>query len=276
MALAGALRGDGWAVRGTTRDAGKARSLGDAGIDAYVFDRDRALPSEQALAGVTHVLGSVPPDEAGDPVLDLHAADLITRAAQLSWVGYLSTTGVYGDRAGGWVDESSALTPSTERGRRRAAAEKQWRALWVDHGVPVHVFRLAGIYGPGRNVLEQVKSGHARRIVKPDQVFCRIHVDDIVRVLLASMDRPNPGATYNLADDAPAPPQDVVAHACHLLGAKLPPEVPFDTADLTPMARSFYAESKRVANARIKDELGVKLAYPDYQTGMAALAKEML
>ena len=189
--------------------------------------------------------------------------------------GYLSTTGVYGDRAGGWVDETSALNPSTERGRRRLAAENEWRALWDDHGVPVHVFRLAGIYGPGRNALEQVKTDRARRIVKPGQVFCRVNVDDIVQVLRASMDRPNPGAIYNVADDAPAPPQDVVAYACHLLGAPLPAEVPFDAAELTPMARSFYAKSKRVANARIRDELGVTLKYPDYKTGMAAVANEM-
>ena len=274
QALADDLRREGWTLRGTTRDAAKARALGDSGIEAFVLDHGRPLPSERALAGVTNVLSSVPPDEAGDPVLEAHAGDLIARASRLSWVGYLSTTGVYGDRTGGWVDEASALTPATERGRRRVAAEERWRALWTDHGVPVHVFRLAGIYGPGRNALTQASSGTARRVVKPGQVFSRIHVADIVQVLRASMSRPEPGAVYNVADDAPAPPQDVVAHACHLLDVQPPPEVPFDEAQLSPIARSFYAESKRVANTRIKTELGVKLIYPDYRAGLAALATD--
>jgi len=169
------------------------------------------------------------------------------------------------------VHENSDLRPTSERGRRRLAAEAGWRGLWRDHGVPVHLFRLAGIYGPGRNALETVRSGRARRIVKPGQVFSRIHVDDIVAVLEASMARPNPGAAYNVCDDEAAPPQDVVAFACELLGVAPPSEVPFEAAELSDMARSFYAENKRVANARIKTELGVKLAYPDYRAGLRAL-----
>jgi nucleoside-diphosphate-sugar epimerase len=195
-----------------------------------------------------------------------HAADLA--ALRPAWVGYLSTTGVYGDRAGGWVDEASALTPAGERGRRRVAAEAGWRAL----GLPLHIFRLAGIYGPGRSALDSVRAGKAQRIDKPGQVFSRIHVDDIAAVLDASIARPYPGAIYNVCDDDPAPPQDVIAYACALLGRAPPPLVPFDQAALSPMARSFYGESKRVSNRRIKDELGVRLRFPDYRAGLDALA----
>ncbi|MEM9755633.1 MAG: NAD-dependent epimerase/dehydratase family protein, partial [Pseudomonadota bacterium] len=177
----------------------------------------------------------------------------------------------YGDHAGAWVDETTPLTPATERGRARIAAEAEWMALHRDHGLPVHIFRLAGIYGPGRGPFAKVRRGTARRIIKPGQVFSRTHVEDIVQVLRASIARPNPGAAYNVCDDDPAPPQDVIAHAADLLGLDPPPEVAFEDADLSPMAASFYAESKRVSNARIKSELGVRLRYPDYRAGLAAL-----
>jgi nucleoside-diphosphate-sugar epimerase len=203
-------------------------------------------------------------------VLDLCGVDLI-RQPDLQWLGYLSTTGVYGDRAGGWVDEQSRLNPASERGRRRVAAETGWRRLWQDHGLPVHVFRLAGIYGPGRNMLETVRSGRARRITKPGQVFSRVHVDDICTVLVASMGRPRSGSVYNVCDDLATAPDDVVVHACDLLGVQPPPAVPFEVAELTPMARSFYGESKRVRNDLIKRELGITLAYPTYRDGLAAL-----
>ena len=193
---------------------------------------------------------------------------ITARAAQFDWVGYLSTTGVYGDQDGGWVDESAPLNPSTRRGQWRRDAEARWSAI---PGLPLHIFRLAGIYGPGRGPFAKVRQGTARRIVKPGQVFSRIHVDDIAQVLAASIARPRPGAIYNVCDDDPAPPQDVIAHAAELLGVPVPPEIPIDEAEMTPMARSFYAESKRVRNDRIKDELGVRLAYPDYRTGLAAL-----
>jgi nucleoside-diphosphate-sugar epimerase len=189
-------------------------------------------------------------------------------------VGYLSTTGVYGDRDGGWVDESSALKPTGERGRRRLAAEAAWLELHRRARLPVHIFRLAGIYGPGRSALDAVRAGRAQRIDKPGQVFSRIHVADIVQVLRASMARPDPGAIYNLCDDDPAPPEAVIAFACELLGVPKSPLVPFAEARLSEMARSFYADNKRVSNRRIKEQLGVRLAYPSYKDGLRALLKE--
>lgn len=267
--LAGALRAEGWSVAGTCRDQAKRDGLAAQGVEAYLFDRGRPL-DPAVLAGATCILSSVPPDAEGDPVADRHGADL-ARLKSLAWLGYLSTTGVYGDRQGGWVDEGSARDTVSARGRRRVMAEDAWLALHRDHGVPVHLFRLAGIYGPGRSALDAVRAGTAQRIDKPGQVFSRIHVMDIVRTLRASIAKPAPGAAYNLADDCPAPPQDVVAYACELLGVALPPLVPFEKAHLSEMARSFYAECKRVRNDRIKNDLGVALAYPDYKAGLKAL-----
>jgi len=272
LTLARRLRDEGWSIAGTTRTAEKAARLRADGIEVHAFDRDRPLDAPAAaLAGTTHLLSSVPPDDAGDPVLDHHAGDIAAAAGGIAWAGYLSTTGVYGDRDGGWVDEEAELRPATRRGRRRVEAEEGWCALLRDHGLPVHLFRLAGIYGPGRNGLVTVREGRARRVVKPGQVFSRIHVEDIATVLRASIDRPNPGRAYNLCDDEAAPPQDVIAHACALLGVEPPPEQPFDRETMSPMARSFYAENKRVRNDRIKDELGVRLSYPTYREGLAAL-----
>ena len=270
-ALAGRLRDAGWRLAGTTRGPDKAAALRAEGFEVFAFDRDRPLDDPAgALAGATHVLSSVPPDERGDPVID-HHGDALRGCAGLAWLGYLSTTGVYGDRAGGWVDEDSALEPTGSRGQRRVDAERAWLALHRERGLPVHVFRLAGIYGPGRNALESVRAGRARRVDKPGQVFSRIHVEDIAAVLEASIARPHPGRAYNVCDDNPAPPQEVIAHACALLGREPPPLVPIEDAELSPMGRSFYRDNKRVANRRIKDELGVRLAYPDYKAGLAAL-----
>ena len=190
-----------------------------------------------------------------------------TCARVLAWIGYLGTTAVYGDRQGGWVDEETPIEPTLARADRRARAE----AAWLKSGLPVHIFRLAGIYGPGRNAFVNLKDGTARRIVKPGQVFSRIHVEDIATVLEASIARPRPGAIYNVCDDEPAPPQDVVAHAAELMGVAPPPEQPYETADLSPMARTFYKDNRRVRNERIKRELGVRLAYPTYREGLAAL-----
>ncbi|TNE36586.1 MAG: SDR family oxidoreductase, partial [Alphaproteobacteria bacterium] len=233
----------------------------------------RGLPVEdfEVLArDVTHILLSIPPDETGDPVHDEMAAEILN-LPNLRWAGYLSTTGVYGDLDGGWVDENSPYNPSGKRGVRRMQAEKAWMTLYENHGLPLHIFRLPGIYGPGRNQLVSLKSGKARRIAKPGQVFSRIHVSDLAAILKASMERPNPGRIYNVADDEPAPPQDVVTFAAKLLNMPPPPLQDFETADLSPMARSFYNDSKRVRNDRIKSELGISLKFPTYREGLAAL-----
>ena len=257
QALARRLRSKGWTVSGTRRHGGDGTTA---------FDGSAPLPIK-TFEGVTHLLSSVPPGEAGDPVLNRHGDDLKKLAPQLRWVGYLSTTGVYGDRQGDWVNETSPLAPSTRRGERRLAAETAWASL----GLPLHIFRLAGIYGPGRNQLVSILDGTAKRIVKAGQIFSRIHVDDIAGVLEASIAKPSPPRAYNVCDDEPCPPQDVVAFAAELLKRPPPPEIAFDDAELSPMGRSFYAESKRVANTRIKEELGYQLIYPSYREGLTAL-----
>ena len=263
----------GWRITATCRTQDKRAQLAARGIDAHIFDGSASLAdATAALAGTTHLLGSVPAEDAGDPVLACHGGD-IARLKSLRWVGYLSTTGVYGDRDGGWVDEESMLRPTGERGRRRVAAEAGWLDLWHRNRVPVHIFRLAGIYGPGRSAFDSLRSGRAQRIDKAGQVFSRIHVEDIAAVLAASMARPNPGAIYNVCDDDPAPPADVIEQAARLLGIAPPPLIPFEQAKLSDMARSFYADNKRVKNARIKEELGVDLAYPSYREGLAAILK---
>lgn len=269
-ALAAAAGRDGSRVAGTCRGAERAAALAALGIEAHLFDRNCPLAdAPTVLAGTTHLLISVPPEDAGDPVLDTHEADLAA-IETLEWVGYLSTTGVYGDHQGDWVDETSELRPRSARALRRVAAEDAWLDLWHRYGLAVHIFRLAGIYGPGRSALDQVRAGTARRVARPDRLFGRIHVDDIVQVLRASMARPNPGAVYNVCDDEPAAPADVVEHACRLLGVEPPPLVPFDQAELSAMARSFYDDSRRVRNGRIKRELGIMLLHPDYRRGLAA------
>jgi nucleoside-diphosphate-sugar epimerase len=252
--------GESWTIIGTSRSGDGATRC---------FERDHPLPPA-AFAGVTHILVSIPPDEAGDPALGRHGDD-IAAIPGLAWLGYLSTTGVYGDRAGGWVDETSELRPTGERGRRRVAAERAWLDLWRRHSVPVHIFRLAAIYGPGRSPFEALWTGTAKRIDKAGQVFSRIHVEDLASVLRASIARPHPGAVYNVCDDEPAAPEAVVAHAAALLGMPPPPLVRFEDAALSPMARSFYDDNKRVSNALIKRELGVRLRYPDYRAGLAAI-----
>ena len=274
-ALATKLAAEGWRVTGTCRSEDKAAALGAEGITPLHFDGTRPITElGRHLESGTHVLSSVPPDGDGDPVVRLHGEELAERASTLPWVGYLSTTGVYGDRNGEWVDETSDYTPATERGRLRLRAERQWNRLYAHRSLAVHRFRLAGIYGPGRNPLTRVAEGRARRIEKSGQVFSRIHVDDIAQVLLASIKRPSPGRAYNVCDDLAAPPQDVIAHAAELLGVPVPPAVPFEEAELSDMAASFYAESKRVRNDRIKRELGVELTYPTYREGLQALLND--
>ncbi|MEA2781618.1 MAG: hypothetical protein QOK29_3162 [Rhodospirillaceae bacterium] len=272
-ALARRLVGEGWQAAGTCRDEKRQAELRAVGIEAWLFDRDRPLEElDTCLAGTTHLLSSVPPDDVGDPVIDVHGPAL-ARLAGLAWIGYLSTTGVYGDRDGGWVDEESELRPTGKRGRRRVAAEAAWMELWRRRGLPVHLFRLAGIYGPGRSALENLARDRAQRIDKPGQVFSRIHVDDIATTLNASMRHPHAGAIYNVCDDDPAPPAEVVAYAADLLGVPPPPLVPFAEARLSEMALSFYDDNKRVSNALIKRELGVELAFPDYRQGLQSILK---
>jgi len=271
--LAMRWRGRGERVAGTTQSLAPEGEGG--GIARIAFSAATPLDDvARALEQATHVLVSIPPGDApaaaGDVVL-ARLASAIASAPHIVWLGYLSTTGVYGDRAGAWCDETSARMPGNPRSRRRAAAEDAWLALWRDHGVPVHVFRLAGIYGPGRSAIDQIRAGTAKRIDKPGQIFSRIHVDDIASVLEASIAHPRAGAIYNVADDKPAPAGDVVAHAARLLGVPAPPLEPYDPERLSPMAREFYAETRRVRNDRIKRELGVVLRYPDYEAGLAGI-----
>ena len=268
QALAAVLIPQGWRVIGTTRTAEKAEAIAATGVEPLVWPGGDAMP---ALAEATHVLISAGPTAEGDPVLNELREAIASKASDLEWLGYLSTTGVYGDHAGDWVDEETPLTPTTKRGQMRKDAEEAWRAI---PGLPLHIFRLAGIYGPGRGPFEKVRQGTARRIIKQGQVFSRTHVEDIAQVLAASIARPAPGTAYNVCDDDPAPPQEVIAHAATLLGLPVPPAIPIEQAEMTPMARSFYAESKRVRNERIKTALGVRLRYPTYREGLAALLKD--
>lgn len=271
QALAARLSAKGWQIAGTARDSGNVARLKSAGYTMVGFSGEPGNAEfSEVLEGATHLIHSIPPGTEGDPVL-AHYRDRLARLPSLQWIGYLSTVGVYGDQKGCWVDESTPPKPNTARTAARVEAEKAWLQFGEDTGVPVHIFRLAGIYGPGRSVFDKLREGTARRITKDGQVFSRIHVDDIASVLEASIARPHAGAIYNVADDEPAAPGDVVAYAAELIGMAPPPEVAFEEADLTPMARSFYEGSRRIANARIKSELGVTLRYPTYREGLAAL-----
>lgn len=260
-------------ITATTRSEEKAARLAERGIVPALFDG--AAPSEavrEALADATHVLVSIAPGEAGDPVLAHHAADLA--AARPNWVGYLSTVGVYGNHDGGWVDEETPCRPVSRRSRQRVEAEEAWLAFAAEHDVPVQIFRLSGIYGPGRNAFMNFEKGTARRLIKPGQVFNRIHVEDIAGALEAAVHATPATRIFNVTDDEPAPPQDVITYAAELLGVAPPPEQDFETADLSPMARSFYGENKRVSNERVKRELGYTFRYPDYRTALDALHRD--
>lgn len=257
-------------VSGTSRSAEKISALREKGIAASRFDERDNPDLVGRLASADILLVSVPPGEGGDPALG-HFSDVLASSESLRWIGYLSTIGVYGDAQGGWVDEETPASPATARTSHRIQAEDQWLRLGNETSIPVQVFRLAGIYGPGRNALQRVLDGTAKRIVKPGQVFNRIHVDDIAQVLMASIEHPSPAAIYNVSDDEPGPPQDVLAYAAELLGREPPPEIPYDEAELTPMARAFYQDNKRARNLRIKSDLGVVLHYPTYREGLKAL-----
>lgn len=271
-ALARQLDPQRWRVTGSKRRQDDADAVARSGYDAVVLDDTTPAETLAArLGAVTHILISAAPGPAGDPVL-ARIARVRDALGDLEWLGYLSTVGVYGNHDGAWVDEETPPNPSSERGKRRLHAEAAWRDFGAAHGVATQVFRLPGIYGPGRSVFERLAAGTARRIIKPGQVFNRMHVDDIAGALVKALEAPAPAArTFNLTDDLPTPPQDVIVHAADLMGIAPPPAIDFETADMTPMARSFYGENKRVSNARMKTELGFTPRYPSYREGLAAI-----
>jgi nucleoside-diphosphate-sugar epimerase len=260
-------------VAGTVRSPQKVAALAREGIEAFVFSPEQRDPAVlDRLAKAQALLISIPPGFA-DPVLEQFGS-AIAQAPLLEHIAYLSTVGVYGDHGADWVDEATVPAPTSQRGRERLTAEAGWLGLGMAARKALHVLRLGGIYGPGRNTLMKLREGTAHRLVKPGQVFNRIHVEDIAAAIAACLDFPGPGEIWNVVDDEPAPPQDVVAYAAKLLGIEPPPEVPFDAADVPIRTRSFYSENKRVSNGKMKRKLGVRLAYPTYREGLAALVRE--
>ena len=270
-ALARRVRPLGWHVAGTARTAEGEARIASLGYEAFLFDG--VAPGTKvacALASATHILVSAGPDQEGDPTLRFHESDL-AHAPHVRWIGYLSTIGVYGNTDGAWVDETAAPNPGSERAKRRVAAENAWLAFGADHGKRVQIFRLGGIYGPGRSAFDDLRDGTARRIVKPGQVFNRIHVDDIASVLLAAANGAGRHTVYNVTDGTPSPSHEMIAHAAALIATEPPPGISVEEAGLSPMGRSFYAENRRVVNVRLQDDLGVTLAYPSYREGLAAI-----
>ncbi len=288
LELSRRLQPRGWPIAGTSISASGVRRLAEHGFEGYVFESRpesagaasaggcETQPIDGALAArldaATHVLLSIPPDAGGDPVLRAFGGAL-ARARNLQWIGYLSTIGVYGDQQGNWVDETTATAPGSDRSRRRVHAEDAWLEFGAHNTKHVQIFRLAGIYGPGRSAIDNVRDGSARRIIKPGQVFNRTHVADIASVLEAAMAVSCGHSIFNVTDDEPAPPQDVIAFAAELMGLPVPPGINYDDATFSPMGRSFYSENKRVRNERIKASLGVVLQFPNYREGLKALAK---
>ena len=273
LVLARQLLGEGWVVSGTCRSEEKCRALNKEGLDVYLFNTDKPLQTpKEILKGTTHILSSIPPGIGSDVVLDAHLDDIAT-LNDLKWVGYFSTTGVYGDTGGAPVDEGDRLRPSSERSRRRVIAEKRWLTLRHQRGLPIHLFRLAGIYGPGRSILDKVRKNSAQRIYKPGHKFSRIHVDDIANVIKASIDKPRGGAIYNVCDNHPAMPAHVTDFAYKLLGKESTPIIPFEEAEKkrTSMAKSFWQDNRKIDNSRLKFELGVNLLYPNYQKGLESI-----
>ncbi|MHA6299699.1 SDR family oxidoreductase [Devosia sp. CAU 1758] len=257
-------------VGGTVRGRDKAERLRAEGLDAVVFDGTTPGPDiANRLATASHVVLSIAPDEEGDPVLRHHRADL-DAAQNLKWLCYYSTVGVYGDFGGDWIDETAPLVPRNMRSDRRVLAEQAWRDYAAERGLPLCILRLAGIYGPGRSTFDKLRAGTARRVIKPGQVFNRIHVEDIARVTTLAAQQRLAG-TFNLADDEPTPPQDVIEYAARMIGLPVPPDLPFETAEMTPMQRSFYRDNKRVSNAAIKTALGIEMLYPSYREGLAQI-----
>lgn len=273
QAFARALGRDAEWIGGTTRSADRFPGLRAAGIEPFVFDGGALSPDiVAALSRVTHLVASAAPGQTGDPVLAVAADAILARMPELRWIGYLSTVGVYGDHDGAWVDETAACRPVSSRSVQRLDAEQAWTQIAGRREIPLAILRLSGIYGPGRNAFANLAEGTARRIVKPGQVFNRIHVADIAGSLVHLATRET-GGIFNVTDDEPAPPQDVVAFAASAMGVAPPPEIPFDEAAMSPMARSFYGENKRVSNAKLK-ATGYVFAYPDYRTAFARMWAE--
>lgn len=260
-------------IAGTSRTEERVEQLADSAYRIHVFDGEGpGTRLDEDLTKATHVILSIPPDEQGDPALIHHRASL-DAARDLEWIAYYSTVGVYGDFSGAWIDESADTNPINRRSRQRVEAEMAWRDYAASRGVPLLILRLAGIYGPGRSAFDKLRDGTARRIVKAGQVFNRIHVEDIGRVT-AMAARQKLAGTFNLADDEPAPPQDLVTQAARLMGVAPPPETPFEAAEMTEMARSFYSDNKRVSNKAIKEALGIELLYPTYRQGLDAIYRQ--
>ncbi|MBB3612158.1 SDR family oxidoreductase [Rhizobium sp. BK602] len=269
-AIAKAFAGSGIRVSGTTRSADKAELLAGQGVEAFVFDGEALDPAlAEAMKSATHLVQSIAPGKSGDPLLKLAQLDLRALMPKLEWVCYLSTVGVYGDHKGAWVSEQTSLHPVSERSVERVEAEDGWLRLGIRLGIPVAVLRLAGIYGPGRNAFCNLEKGTARRLIKANQVFNRIRVEDIGACAKFLSDR-SLGGIYNVTDDEPNAPQDIIVEAARLMGVEPPPEQPFETAELTPMTRSFYGENKRVSNAKLRS-LGFLFRYPDYRMSLAEL-----
>jgi nucleoside-diphosphate-sugar epimerase len=273
QAIAAEMIDAGASVSGTTRSSDKAAHLKSLGIRPFLFDGTHLSDELRAEAAqTTHLVQSIAPGQSGDPLLTLTQGDVRSLFPNLAWAAYLSTVGVYGDHGGAWVTEDTECRPVSQRSVERVAAEQGWMEAGAAAGIPVAILRLSGIYGPGRNGFMNLAAGTARRLVKPGQVFNRIRVEDIGAATRFLVER-NLGGIFNITDDEPAPPQDVVTEAARLMGIEPPAEQAFETAELSPMARSFYGENKRVSNARICN-LGFRFVYPDYRLSLLQLWKD--
>ena len=263
-----------WQICGTTRDLDKLNLMREDGIKAYLYSDETPFHDPLLiLNGVTHILISIPPNKQGDVVFQTHARDIL-QIPSIEWIGYCSSTSVYGNRDGEWVDETSETRPSSERGSKRMRAESAWLKMRRIAFIPINIFRISGIYGIGRSAIDSVRAGNTRRIHKEGHAFNRIHVDDIIQSMIASMSQPSPGDIYNLADNDPAPSHKLISYACELLGKEPSPMIEYEDVDMAPMARSFYKENKRVKNDKIKNKLGVTLKYPNYKSGLDAIFAE--
>ena len=273
--LAGKLQTDGWGVSGTCREVDRTALLASGGLKVFIYNGDQVAPDLiAALKRASHILVTIPPRSDGEDRVLEHFGEIIKASSRLKWLGYLSTTGVYGNRNGEWVDEASELKPTFDHQKRRAEVEQRWMTMAREQGAPVHIFRLAGIYGPGRNLIERVRQGKVKRIDQPGLVFNRVHVADVAQTLIASMNHPSPGSVYNVADDLPSAPAEAAAYACQLLGVDVPPLMSLQEAELSEMGRSFYLTHKRVSNRKIKREPAIQLLYPDYQKGLQAILNQ--